>query len=148
MESVLRAAVIYGFLLVMFRVIGRRTLGQMTNFDFVLLLIVGEATQQAMLSDDFSVTNCLVVILTLLLGDYLISIVKSHSPRMERWLDGLPVILVRDGELVRESMRAERIDETDVMEAARSLHGLERMDQVKHAILEKSGEISIVPREQ
>jgi uncharacterized membrane protein YcaP (DUF421 family) len=146
MDSIVRAAAIYGFLLILFRVAGRRTLADLTTFDFVLLLIIGEATQQALLGDDFSVTNGLLVITALIGIDVGISLIKVRSPTLERLLDGVPMIVVENGNPLRERMRAARIDEADVLEAARMLHGLERLDQIKYAVLEVNGHISIVPK--
>jgi uncharacterized membrane protein YcaP (DUF421 family) len=79
MDSVLRAAAIYLVLLVLFRVAGRRTLSEMTSFDFVLLLVIGEATQQALLGEDFSLINAVLVIITLIMLDVLISWVTQRS---------------------------------------------------------------------
>lgn len=146
MEAVLRAVGIYVFLLVIFRISGRRTLAEMTMFDFVLLLIIGEATQQALLSDDFSVTNSMIVITTLLLADILVSLAKSRSQRMSKWIDGVPTIIVADGKPLHDRLRKARISEDDVMEAARRLQGLERMEQIKYAVIEVSGGITIVPQ--
>lgn len=145
MDAVLRSAAIYLFLLLVFRVAGRRELGEMTSFDFVLLLIIGEATQQALLGDDFSVTNAMLVICTLVALDIGLSLGKRRWPRVERLLDGLPLVLVENGRPLRDRLRMARIDEQDVLTAARSSHGLERMEQIKYAVLECSGTISVIP---
>jgi uncharacterized membrane protein YcaP (DUF421 family) len=146
MDSVLRGAAVYLMLLVFFRVAGRRTLGQMTNFDFVLLLIISEATQNAMIGDDFSVTNGMLVVVTLIGLNVLLSHVKQWSRVAEIWLDGKPTIIVEQGEPKTEIMKRERVDEDDVLAAARQSQGIERMEQIKYAVLETSGGISIVPR--
>ena len=146
MESVLRAAVIYSFLLVVFRVAGRRTLAQLTNFDFVLLLMMGDAMQQALLRDDYSITNAVLVILTLILLDISISLAKDWSPRLALWVEGLPIILVEDGKPLWERMHKARVGREDVLEAARDLQGLERMEDIRYAVLERNGEISIIPK--
>ncbi len=75
-----------------------------------------------------------------------LSVVKARLPAIEPWLDGEPVVLVEDGRLHRDRLARERIDLGDILTAARELHGLERLDQIKHAVLERSGGISIVPR--
>jgi uncharacterized membrane protein YcaP (DUF421 family) len=146
MDAVLRAAAIYLVLLVIFRVAGKRSLGQATTFDFVLLLIVGEATQQALLGEDFSVTNAALVIVTLVGIDVGLSLWKQRSPALDRILEGQPLIVVEHGRPVREHMRRARVDDHDVLAAARELQGLERMDQIRYAVLERNGTISIVPR--
>lgn len=146
MDAVLRAGAIYAFLLVVFRIAGRRTLAQMTNFDFILLLIISEATQNAMIGNDYSVTNGFLVILTLVTLDIMFSLWKQRSAQVERWLDGLPMALVKDGQLLRDRMMRARVDEHDILTAARERQGLERMDEIKHAVLEVSGGISIIPK--
>lgn len=145
MDAVLHSIVVYGLLLLLFRVTGRRTLAEITTFDFVLLLIIGEVTQQALLGDDFSVTKMVVIIVTLLSMDVVLSIMKSRSHKVEKVLDGVPTVIVENGRVLKEQMAKARVDEDDVLEAARRLQGLERLDQVKYAVLEVNGGISIIP---
>ncbi|MGP0147853.1 DUF421 domain-containing protein [Pseudomonas oryzihabitans] len=145
MESVLRAAAIYAFLLVLFRITGRRALSEITTFDFVLLLVIGEATQQALLGDDFSVINAFVVIATLVLIDILLSLFKERSPKVGRFLDGVPLIVVEYGKPLTERLRKARLTEEDILEAARQSQGLERLEQIRFAVLEKNGQISVIP---
>jgi uncharacterized membrane protein YcaP (DUF421 family) len=146
MDAILRGLVVYGFLLILFRIAGRRTLGQMTNFDFVLLLIISEATQNAMIGNDYSLTNGFLVILTLVGIDISLSFVKQRVPVMERYLDGLPLVLVDQGRPIKNLMDRARVDEQDILASAREKHGLERMDQIKYAVLENNGGISIIPK--
>jgi uncharacterized membrane protein YcaP (DUF421 family) len=146
MDAVLRAAAIYGFLLVIFRVTGRRTLAQITTFDLVLLLIIGEATQQALLGDDFSVTNALIVITTLVAIDVALSLAQHYSRTFDKLIDGVPLVIVEDGKPLDDRMHKARVDITEVLEQARATQGLERLDQIKYAVLERSGTISIVPK--
>jgi uncharacterized membrane protein YcaP (DUF421 family) len=145
MESVLRAATIYAFLLIVFRITGKRTLAQITSFDFVLLLIIGESTQQALLGDDFSVINACIVIATLMCLELGLSLIKEWMPRFDPVLESTPLIIVENGRLLNERTVNERVDLNDVLAAARDHHGLERLDQIKYAVLERSGGISIVP---
>lgn len=146
MDAIIRAATVYGFVLVLTRLAGRRALAQLTTFDFILLLIISEAVQQAMIGDDFSVTNAFLVVTTLIGLDILFTYFKLRFPRLEKWIDGLPLIIVEDGRLLRDRMARARIDEEDILESARRQHGLESIDQIKYAVLERSGGISIVPR--
>nr|WP_197446957.1 YetF domain-containing protein [Tautonia plasticadhaerens] len=146
LDSVLRAAAIYAFLVVLFRVAGRRTLSEMTSFDFVLLLVVGEATQQALLGEDFSLTNAFLSILTLIAIDIGLSLWKQRSTWLEMWIDGVPTVLVEDGRPLRDRMDKARVGLDDILEAARRLRGLERLEQVRYAILERDGKITIIPR--
>jgi uncharacterized membrane protein YcaP (DUF421 family) len=145
MDSVLRGLAVYMFVLLVFRISGTRTMAQMTNFDLVLLLIISETTQQAMVDSDHSITNGFLLIMTLVGASILLSHLKQRFPALERWIDGSPLLVIEGGRMHRDRMWRARVDESDILEAARSLHGLERREQIKHAIVERSGEISIVP---
>ena len=145
MDSVLRAAAIYLFLLVLFRIAGKRTLSEATTFDFLLLLIIGEATQQALLGEDFSLTNAFLVILTLIGIDIAMSWWEQRWPRLGKWLEGVPLVIVDHGQPLRERMQRVRVNEEEILTAARERQGLSRMDQIQYAVLERSGGISIIP---
>ncbi len=148
MDAVLRAGAIYLVLLLIFRITGKRSLAQITTFDFVLLLVIGEATQQALLGNDFSIINAVIVIVTLLGLDLGLSLVQSRFPRLGPWLDDVPLVLVEHGQVLQKRMDKSRISEADILHAARSTQGLERLDQIKYAVLERTGEISIIPKQQ
>ena len=145
MDTVIHAAGIYLALMFLLRMSGRRTLAQATTFDLVLLLVISEATQQALLGDDFSLTTALLVIVTLIGLDVAFSLLKIYLPSANHILEGQPMILVENGRPLRQRMRTARVDEYDVLEAARKLRGLEEMSQIKYAILEVSGGITVVP---
>ncbi|MGH2700490.1 MAG: DUF421 domain-containing protein [Actinomycetota bacterium] len=145
MDAVLRATLVYGFLFVVMRVSGKRTLAQVTPFDFVLLLIIGEATQQGLIGDDFSTTKALLLIVTLVGIDIGISLVKRIWPRFALAIEGAPLVLIKDGEPIDDRLKRTRLDLGDVLESARSTQGLERLDQIKYAVLERDGSISIIP---
>ena len=146
MNSVLRAAAIYVALMLIFRLMGKRTLSQMTTFDFVLLLIISETTQQAMIGNDFSIVNAILAILTLVMIDLGLSLLKQKFPSLDRWMDGVPLVIVEDGRCLKDRMERARVDETEILASARESHGLERMDQIKYAVLERSGGISVIPK--
>jgi uncharacterized membrane protein YcaP (DUF421 family) len=148
MDAILRAFLIYGLLMIIFRITGKRSLAEITSFDLVLLLIISEATQQAMLGDDFSITNALLVIITLFFMDTGLSKIQMRFPKIGPWLEDVPLVLVEDGKLLKHRMYKSRISESDILEAAREKQGLENMEQVKYAVLERTGSISIVPRSQ
>lgn len=145
MESVLHAAAVYLLLLAMVRVTGRRSLRETTPFDLVLLLIIGEAIQQALIRQDDSLTHAVIVVATLLLLDVGLSILKQRAPAAERVLDGVPTLLVADGRLIEERLAAARVDRSDIMEAARGKQGLVELSQIRFAVLEADGTITIVP---
>ncbi|MDQ0121901.1 uncharacterized membrane protein YcaP (DUF421 family) [Pseudomonas lini] len=148
MDSVLRATAMYLALMVLFKIAGRRSLAELTTFDFVLLMIIGEATQQALLGDDFSMTNSMLVIVTLIAIDVGLSLLKQRSQWVSQLIDGGPTIIVENGKLLHKRLRHARLIEADVMEAARSSQGIETLDQIKFAILERNGKISVIAQEQ
>ncbi|HZW10509.1 MAG TPA: YetF domain-containing protein [Phycisphaerales bacterium] len=148
MESVVRALVVYSFLLLLFRIAGKRTLSENTNFDLVLLLIISETTQQAMVDSDHSVSNGFLLITTLVGTSIGLSLLKQRIPVLEKWLDGTALVIVENGRMHKDRMDKVRVDEADVLESARKFQGLERLEQIKYAIVERNGEITIVPAER
>ena len=145
MESVLGATSIYLFLLLLFRLSGKRTLAEVTPFDLILLLIISEATQSALVGSDDSVTNAVLLVATLVGLNVLMSEIKLRFKKTEHVLEGVPQLIVENGRLIEQTMQKERVDVDDVLDAAREAHGLERLDQVKYAVLERNGRISIIP---
>jgi uncharacterized membrane protein YcaP (DUF421 family) len=146
MDSVFRGLAVFLVLLLIFRIAGKRTLHETTTFDFVLLLIIAETVQQAMISDDSSFTNALILVCTLVGVNVLLSLLKQRSRKLEQILEGAPVVLLEKGKLHKDRLDKERVDEREIGAAARELHGVERLEDIKHAILEKDGSISVVPR--
>lgn len=147
MESVIRGAAIYLIILIIVRMSGKRTLAEVTVFDFVLILIVAETTQEAMVGDDMSIVNCALLIITLVLMDIGLSYLKEYSSVASKLLDGTPTLLVANGKEDRRALKKARVDREEIMAAARFQKGLERFDQIKHAVLEVDGDISIIPKE-
>lgn len=148
MDIILRAVTIYVFLFILFRVTGKRSLAQITTFDLILLLIISEVTQQAMVGDDFSITASALAILTLVSLDLATTLLKQYVPKLEPWFEDGPLVLVENGKAIQRRLDKSRVDEDDILEAAREKQGLERMEQIKYAVLEKTGTISIVPVSQ
>lgn len=147
MSSVSRAVVVYIFLLVLFRLAGKRSLSQVTTFDLVLTLIISEAIQQALIFNDNSITNAFLLVLTLVGMDILLSLVKQRSARINRLLEGAPVVIMEEGRLHQDRMRQERVDVGDILHAAREREGLASLDQIAYAVVERSGGITVVPKE-
>jgi uncharacterized membrane protein YcaP (DUF421 family) len=145
MDTIVRSLIIYFILWGLLRLSGRRTLGKMTSFDLVLLLVIGGVTQRALLGQDYSVTNALLVIATLVLTDVALSLLQREFPPLSKLLNGEPMIVVEEGRPLLGRLRRARLTAEHVLEAGRRIHGLERMDEIKYAILEASGEISIIP---
>ncbi|WP_435170974.1 DUF421 domain-containing protein [Falsirhodobacter sp. 1013] len=147
MDSVIRGLAVYFVLLIIARLSGRRTLAQATPFDFVLLLIIAETTQQALLGDDFSIVNAFVLIVTLFATDVSLAFAKARSARLALWLDGAPTVLISNGKIDGEAFRRARVSVSDVLEAARAQQGVASLDKIEAAVLETSGGISIILKE-
>lgn len=146
MESVIRGLVMYLILLVVFRLAGKRTLSETSSFDLVLLLIISETTQQAMVDNDHSLTNAVLLVLTLVTADILLSAWKQRSRAVQRAVDAPAVVIVQDGKMLPGPANIERIDENEVLEAARRQMGLVSLSQIRFAVLEGSGKITVVPK--
>jgi uncharacterized membrane protein YcaP (DUF421 family) len=148
MDSVIRGLVVYIFLLIVFRFAGKRTLAQTSSFELVLLLIISETIQEALIDDDHSMTNGFLLILTLVGTTILLSWIKQHFPKADKWLEEEPLIILENGKPHKERLDEVRVDEREILMAARKLHGIMSLDEIKYAILESNGEISIVPKRQ
>lgn len=146
MNPVLRGLAVYLFVFVIFRILGKRSLAEITTFDFVLLLVISETTTEALIGEDYSLMGCVIMVCTLVATDFLFSKLKETSAWFSTAADGAPLIIVDNGKPLKKRMNKSKVDESDVLEAARMLHGLERMDQVKYAVLERDGSISIIPK--
>ncbi len=112
----------------------------------MLLLIISEAIQQALIDGDESMTNAFLLVLTLLGVDVLLSWVTIRSRRVDNLLNDVPLLLVEDGRLLEDRMRKARVGADDILERARELRGVERLEQIKYAVLERSGSITIIPQ--
>ena len=145
METVVKTALIYFLLLALIRLSGRRTIGQITTFDFILLLLIGGATQRALLGQDYSVTNAVIVVVTLVVIDVVLSLIERDFPTFSKIVNGSPLILVDHGRPLPARLRRARLTEQEVLAAARRTHGIERLEDIKFAILEGNGHISIIP---
>ncbi len=146
MESIVRGLIVYAFLLVVFRLSGKRTLSQVSTFEFILLLLIAETTQEAMVDSDHSLTNAFLLIATLVGTSVALSFLKHYSKTATRWLDGLPFLVVKDGKELKERMDKARVDRDDIMVAARIDQGVATFDEIEHAALENDGKISIVKK--
>lgn len=144
METVVRVFIIYVFLLVALRIIGKREFGQLSPFELVTLLIIPEIVSEALTFDDYSLTNALIGVATLLVLVFLASNLMHLSERFEMLAIGEPTVLVDHGKLVVGIMNKERVSPDEVFTAMHK-SGLEALEQVQWAILETDGEIAIIP---
>lgn len=147
MESVLRGFATYLFVWIIFRLAGKRALSETTTFDFVLLLIISETTQSALTDTDNSLTNAFLLIVTLVGLDIGLTWLCFRFSALNKFMNSEPVLIVKNGELMHQRMKRARVQVDDILTAAREHHGLEHMKDIKFAILEQHGGISIVPKE-
>ncbi len=146
MATIVYAAIGYVFLLLTVRVLSRRPGGQMTVYEFVIVFLIGGIIILATVGQDRSVTNCTIAIITVGLMHWSFSWLKAHFPAFGAVIDGTPVVLIENGRWRKEVMHGMRVDPEDVMAAARS-KGLSSVFQVKYAVLERTGGISIIKAE-
>src|SRR5436190_12817044 len=145
MDLVLRAAFVFAFVLLLTRVIGRRELGKMQPIDLILLIILGDALQQGLTQDDYSLTGAILVVGTLAVLQVFTTWVSFRLPFTRRLLEGEPLIVVEDGKPIERNLRRERLTLDEVTESAR-LHQIGSLDEVKWAVLERNGEISFLKK--
>ncbi len=141
-----KTAVIYIFLIIGLRLLGKRELGQMSVYDLVLIIVISNSVQNAMLGDDNTLAGGLIAALVLLLINQLLTWLLFRSSHLMAWMVGDPVLLVRDGQLLQEPMRKAGITRDHIFSAMRE-HSVGNLEQVQMAVLEPDGVISIVPKE-
>jgi len=146
METVIRVFIIYLFILAALRVIGKREFGQMSPLELTSLLLIPELVSQSVVREDFSLVNGLIAVATLLTLVFFSSLLQHHSKKVAQIISGEPSVLVEHGRLIQEHLDRERVQTEEIFSAMHT-SGLERLEQVKWAILETDGRISIVPTE-
>lgn len=139
-----RTIIVYGALLVGLRLAGKRELGQMTAFDLVVILLIANAVQNAMVGPDTSVTGGLIAAGVLIAANYGLAFARERVPALRRVVEGTPTILIHDGKFVKGHIQKEGLDKDLVLMAIRE-HGLAEAKDVRLAILETDGSISIIP---
>ena len=144
-ELMLRASVVYAVLLVMVRLTGKRSVGQFTPFDMVLLILLGTAVQNSLIGDDISLSGGLILAATLISLNYAVGWITARSLRLHRLIEGEPVLLARDGRVFAEKLRRECLSRADFDEAMRRA-GLLQDDQIACAWLETDGSITLLQR--
>src|SRR4051794_12090090 len=147
MAAVLRALFFYLFLIFITRVVGRRPGKQMTPFEFVLIFFLGGLALTAMIGNEASFTNALIEIMAVAAAHALLTLARFKSPRLARWGDGTPLILLEQNHWRENTMVKKRIQDDDVMAVARD-QGLSSLEEIEMAVLERNGEISIIPAEK
>jgi uncharacterized membrane protein YcaP (DUF421 family) len=145
MDIVLRTILVFFVMLTLTRVIGRRELSSLQPFDLILLIVLGDAVQQGLTQDDYSLTGAFLVIFTFALLQVLVSWLGYRFPRTRPALEGHPLIVVDDGELIETNLRRERLTPEEVAEAARQ-NGIAHLSEVRWAVLETTGAISFIKK--
>jgi uncharacterized membrane protein YcaP (DUF421 family) len=143
MDLVLRALAVYLLVFLFTRVIGKRELSTLQPFDLILLVVIGDLIQQGVTQNDLSVTGVAIVLSTIVLAQVLTSYLGFRFHRLRPILQGEPVVIVENGHVIDRNMRRERLTNDDLSEAARRSE-LESVDQIKWAVLETNGQISII----
>ncbi|HET7046835.1 MAG TPA: YetF domain-containing protein [Solirubrobacteraceae bacterium] len=146
MDLVIRAAVIFFFIFLVTRIAGRRQLSELEPFDVILLVVLGDLVQQGITQSDESVTGTLIVISTVTLLSVSVGWLSFRFGRVRLITEGEPIILIHDGELVEPNLRRERLTRGDLEEEVRRQQ-LTTLDEVRWAILEDGGTISIIPKQ-
>ncbi len=143
---VLRAVAIYVMVMLLMRLSGKRAVGQFTPFDLVLLILIGNAVQNGINGGDNSLTGALLMATTLIALNWSVAFVTSRNRKVERVVEGVPVVLARDGQVFEEMLRRQLVSDADFHKALRQ-HDVVSVSQVALALLETNGSISIVTRE-
>jgi uncharacterized membrane protein YcaP (DUF421 family) len=146
MEIVLRATIIFFFLWILTRVLGKRTLAQLSTFELVLLIVLGDMIQGSVTQDDTSMTGGMLAVATLAAWVTIFSFASWRFNKVERVIEGVPAVLISDGEVVEETMRIERMPMSDLYEAARQ-QGIGDLSEVRLAVLEVNGLVSFIREE-
>jgi uncharacterized membrane protein YcaP (DUF421 family) len=145
MDLVFRALVLFGGVMLLLRVVGRRELATMEPIDFILLVVLGDAIQQGLTQDDYSVTGALIVIFTIGVLQVSFAYLSFRSSRVRTVMEGEPLVLIEDGNLIDRNLRRARIAREELAEEAR-LAQVTALSDVAWAVLETSGKISIIPK--
>ena len=144
-EFVLRAVVVYVILLALIRMSGKRTMGQFTPFDMLLIVLLGTAVQNSLIGEDVSLLGGLLLAAVLIASNWCVAWLTARSRRAERIVEGAPVVIARHGKLFERVLRRELISSDDFDEALR-MHNLQDVSEVELALLETNGSISVVKK--
>jgi uncharacterized membrane protein YcaP (DUF421 family) len=145
MDIALRAVFLYAFVVFLMRVMGRRELSSLSPVDLVLLVVLGDAIQQGLTQDDYSVTGAVIAISTIAAVQVGSSYLSFRSRRVRRVLEGEPIVIVQDGKLVERNLKRERLREDDIAEEMRAQQ-ITSVEDVEWGILESNGTMSFIPK--
>lgn len=146
MELILRATAIYFFLWLLTRALGKRELAEMTAFELLLLVVVGDLIQQGVTQEDTSVTGAILAVGTIGIWILIFSFLSWRFPKARKVIEGVPVVVVRDGQPIEPALRLERVTLDELLESARN-QGIANLRDIDLAILEPSGNFSFLQHE-
>jgi uncharacterized membrane protein YcaP (DUF421 family) len=147
MDLALRSLVIFFFIYLLMRIVGRRELSSLEPFDLILLVVLGDSVQQAVTQDDYSITGAFIVVSTIALLQVFLSYMNFRVPRLRTVIDGEPIVIVQDGKVIEGNARRERLTPEDIAEAAR-LQQIASLEDVQWAVLETSGELTFIEKQK
>jgi uncharacterized membrane protein YcaP (DUF421 family) len=145
MDLAIRAVVLFTFVYLLTRIIGRRELSSLEPFDLILLIVIGDAIQQGLTQDDYSVTGAMIVVGTFAILQVFVSFLSYKFPVLRPVLEGEPIVIVQDGKPIERNMKRERITIEEVLVEARHQQ-VASLDQIAWAVLETSGKVSVIPK--
>jgi uncharacterized membrane protein YcaP (DUF421 family) len=146
MESVLRGILIYYTLFLIFRISGKRALNESSPFGLILIFLISSSVSDALKGEDRSITNSLLLATTLIGLHVLMALLKSRKRKFAKFIDDVPTLLVKDGELLKERMKESKVTKEDILLEARKKK-LGHISEIEYAILEIDGSICIIPKE-
>lgn len=147
MDIVMRATVMFAVLFALLRLMGKRELGQMTPFELVMLVVLGDLIQQGVTHNDFSLTGASLAIGTFAFWTVVLGWVVYRWPRAQKWIEGEPRVLIRDGVLIEANLRRDRLTRREI-ESEMRLAGIATIGEVAWAILEPEGRISFIGKDK
>jgi uncharacterized membrane protein YcaP (DUF421 family) len=146
MDLALRAVFIYFFIYLLMRIVGRRELSSLGPFDIILLVVIGDAVQQGLTQDDYSLTGAVIVVTAIALLQVFTSYLSFRFSFLRPVLEGKPIVIVQDGKPIDANLRRERLTVDEVMEQARSSAQISSLDEIQYAIIESNGSISFLEK--
>lgn len=146
MDLALRAVVVYFFVFLLTRIVGRRELSSLGPFDLILLIVIGDAVQQGLTQDDYSLTGAVIVVTAIALLQVFTSYLSFRFRVLRLVLEGDPIVIIQDGKPIERNMHRERLTLEDVMEEARSSAQIASVGEIQFAVMERNGTISFLEK--
>lgn len=146
MEVILKALAIYVFILIVSRLLNKRSIADLTPFDFISLIIIAVSAQRAIMGNDNSWITGVIIISSFIVLDILFFVLRSKNNKLKDFFERRPIVIVENGRPIQDRLETFNITEADILASARRLQGIEKIEEIKYAVLEKTGEITIVKK--